>query len=123
MIFRALSSLGDWSFGNGKSSYAIDEQAIEHNLKTRILSWKNDCFFDYEAGIDWTARLDKLQRAQLISDLKSLIIQTYGVVNIESVTVTDDPLTRGSIMTYTIDTIFSSSFTRAVSLAAGNVVS
>jgi hypothetical protein len=121
MKHRALTSTGDWTFGKGKGDYAIDEQAIELNLATRIRSWKTDCFFDFETGIDWVARLDKGQRDNLVNDLKILMIQTYGVVRVNSVSVNENPLTRAIILTYNIDTIFSTSFTNEIAIAAGAV--
>jgi len=62
MKHRALTSTGDWTFGNGRGNYAVDERGIEVNIATRINSWKNDCFFDFDAGIDWSIRLDKGQK-------------------------------------------------------------
>lgn len=121
MKFRAIDSLGDWTFGSGKANYATDERAIELNIQTRIRSWKNDCFFDLDAGIDWYTRLDKNQKDKLINDLKILIIQTYGVMKITSLTVTQDAKTRGAVLSYSVDTIYSQSFIRSLALASGEV--
>lgn len=121
MKFRSLTATGDWTFGSGNANYATDERAIELNIATRIRSYKNDCFFDYNAGIDWVSRLDKGQKENLINDLKNLLIQSYGVVKINSVDVVEDKVTRALTMTYNVDTIFSESFTSAVAIAAGAV--
>lgn len=121
MKFRSLTSTGDFTFGSGKANYATDERAIELNIATRIRSWKNDCFFDFDAGIDWVKRLDKGQKDNLINDLKTLLIQTYGVVKINSVDISEDTVTRALTMTYNVDTIFSESFTAAIAIASGTV--
>lgn len=85
MKFRSLDKNGDWNFGQGKASYATDIYAICLNIKTRLLSWKYDCFFDYEAGIDWKNRLgDKNQFFLLKSDVAVTIMQTDGVNNLLS---------------------------------------
>jgi len=121
MKHRALNLTGDWIFGSGKANYATEEHAIELDIATRLRSWRNDCFFDFDAGIDWVSRLDKGQKDNLINDIKKLLIQSYGVVKINSVTVSDNPVTRALIITYNVDTIYSESFTNQVAIAAGEV--
>jgi hypothetical protein len=120
MLFRSLSPEGDWNFGRGKVDYALDERSVELNLLTRIKSWKGNCFFDWDAGIDWTARMDKNQKADLIAELKRLIIQSYGVVGVNSVTV-GEGLNRSTVVYIDVGTIFSPSFTSTVAIAAGVV--
>lgn len=51
--FRTLDSDWDFNFGKGKQDYASDSLAVSYRLKTKLLSWNRDCFFDAEAGIDW----------------------------------------------------------------------
>jgi hypothetical protein len=119
MKFRAIDSTGDWTLGAGKANYATDERAIELNVLTRLRAWKNDCFFDLDAGIDWLARLDKNQKENLINEIKILLIQTYGVMKVYDVVLVEDRRTRAISLTYTIDTIFSKNFTRAVALLSG----
>ena len=121
MLFRALYGTGDWTFGNGVASYAADEQAIELNTATRLRSWKNDCFFDLDAGVDWVARLDKGQKNNLINELTGVLLQTEGVMKVNSVSVSEDGATRSLVITYSIDTIYSQSFIRSVAQAAGAV--
>lgn len=109
MIFRQLDAGGDWTFGAGLSNYAIQDNAIGLNIKTRIKSWVNDCFFDLPAGIDWINRLgSKNQEDLLRQDLKRVILQSFGVtsiINFDSVLVN-----RGFDITYNIKTIYSPSF-------------
>lgn len=121
MIFRTINSSGDWSFGRGVSGYASDEKAIELNIQTRLKSWKGNCFFDLDAGIDWSARLDKNQMAALVNELRAYIVQSYGVVAVNSVTVNHDTKTRAAVIQYNVDTIYSPSFTGAVRIASGSV--
>ena len=120
MDFRSLDPTGDWNFGRGKVDYALDERSIELNLLTRIKSWKGNCFFDWDTGIDWTARLDKNQKANLVAELKYLIIQSYGVVGVNSVTVGEGS-NRSVTVSIDVVTIFSPSFTSTVAIAAGVV--
>ena len=53
MRVRALSTSGDWTFGSGYSNYAVNINAIQQNIQTRLSSFINDCFFDATAGLDW----------------------------------------------------------------------
>ncbi len=53
MHIRAIDSENDWQFGKGLQSYKYKNNAIMQNVKTRLLSFLNDCWFDMEAGIDW----------------------------------------------------------------------
>lgn len=118
MIFRNLTVDGDWTFGMGRAAYAANERAIELNLQTRLLSWKGNCFFALEDGVDWKNRLDKGQRQNLLDELKTIILKSAGVVGVNSVTYNLDAQRRLSV-TYDIQTIFSTSFRRVVAIAAG----
>ena len=54
MIFRELDpTTNDWCFGKGRQNYASGLDALKLDLKTRLLSWTNDCFFSLTDFIDW----------------------------------------------------------------------
>jgi hypothetical protein len=109
MIFRGLDSDGDWSFGHGKADYLDSNDAIALNIKTRIYSWLNDCFFDLSAGIDWMNRLgNKNQKLLLDSDLQRIIIESYGVTGITS--FSSELIGRNYSASYEIQTIYSQSY-------------
>lgn len=119
MIFRQLTALGDWTFGQGISGYATDESAIELNIKTRLQSWKGDCFFSLNDWVDWLSRLDKGQENALNQELYNVILQSFGVVSVNSFTGVLDRVTRNYTVTFNITTIFGPSFTITLDLAAG----
>lgn len=109
MIFRNLDADGDWSFGSGRGNYVTDNAAIGLNIRTRILSWLNDCFFDMEAGIDWANRLgSKNQRGLLELDLKRIILQSEGVTGIVSLDTFMDG--RKFTANYSVNTIYSQAY-------------
>lgn len=115
MIFRNLTPAGDWSFGAGKSNYIDQNAAIGLNIKTRLQSWVGDCFFDMQAGIDWTNRLgSKNQRRLLEMDLRRVILRSYGVTGIMSF----DTVLVGRKFTanYSVNTIFSKSYQDSLTL-------
>lgn len=118
MIFRNLDANGDWTFGQGLSNYAKAELAIDLNIKTRILSWVGNCFFDLPAGIDWLTRLDKGQQQNLVNDLTALILQSYGVVAVNSIGYNLDA-ERVITVTYNIQTIYTRAFQSSVSSTVG----
>jgi hypothetical protein len=109
MIFRNLDSGGDWTFGAGKQNFASQNKAIGLNIKTRILSWVGDCFFDQPAGIDWLNRLgNKNQRTLLELDLRRIIMGSEGVTEIVSFdTILNDRNFTGD---YSVNTIYSKAF-------------
>lgn len=119
MIFRELTALGDWTFGRGVSGYATGEQAVELNIKTRLLSWKGDCFFAANDFVDWLARLDRNQETNLKNELKAVILASYGVVSVNSIDGVLDHATRNYHVLYNITTIFGTSFTNALDVSAG----
>jgi hypothetical protein len=119
VIFRQLTSLGDWTFGRGTATYARTEKAIELNIRTRLLSWKGDCFFAQQDFVDWFSRLDRGQVANLNSELQTVILQSFGVVAINSFSAVLNNATRVVLINYNIATIYSSSFVNKLVLGAG----
>lgn len=129
MIFRDLTietvvdgervPAGDFTFGNGIGSYATKDKAIGLNIRTRILSWVNDCFFDINAGIDWINRLgSKNQRTLLEADLRRIILQSTGVTGI--ITFDTEVIGRNFIANYSITTENSKSYIDSITLGVGN---
>lgn len=108
MKTRGLDSNDDWEFGRGKQAYVSDKDAVSQNIKTRLRSWKGDCFFDVDSGVDWTNFLDKGKKTQLDLDIKRVILQTAGVLRINSFSSTLDSAERNLTITVTIDTIYGS---------------
>lgn len=119
MIFRQITALGDWTFGKGISGYATTEQAVELNIRTRLLSWKGDCFFALEDFVDWLSRLDKGQVDNLNNELRLVILKSFGVVKVNSFTGHLNRQTRLYHVEYNISTIFGTSYINMLDLAAG----
>ena len=104
MIIRGLDGNGEWLFGRGQQDYARGKQAIVLNIKTRLRSFVNDCFFDQEAGIDWLNRLgNNNQRELLEADIQNQILNSFGVTNIVDFNSNLDD--RKLTVNYTITTI------------------
>ena len=108
MIFRNLTDTQDWTFGQGIQNYTTKDDAIKLNIKTRILSWLNDCFFDMGAGIDWYSRLGYKNQFNLLQqDLANMILKTEGVAALISFNAYIED--RTFFATYNITTSYSPS--------------
>lgn len=115
MTFRNLTNDHDWVFGTGKNSYVSETQEIALNIKTRILSFLNDCFFATNEGIDYWNLLDYNKQEQLENQLQATIVQTPGVTKINSVDVLIGANRRFNV-SYSIETIYSTTIDNTVSL-------
>ena len=109
MIIRNLDSDHDWMFGKGKNNFLAGVNAIKLNIKTRLLEWLNDCFFAQNNGVDWKNRLDRGQAADLEEEIRLVVLKSFGVTELSnfSYNVTG----RRFFAEYTVQTIFSASFT------------
>lgn len=115
MKFRNLDDNHDWTFGRGTGCYVDGNQAIGLNIKTRILSWLNDCFFALDAGIDWYNRLgSKDQRELLEFDLRRIILQSKDVTGILS--LDSNLIGRNFTANFSVQTIYSDSFTGEITI-------
>ncbi len=105
MRVRAIDSENDWKFGKGRNDYKYDISAVAQNLKTRIQSFLNDCFFHREAGIDWFNLLGSKNYLSLQLSINSTILNTEGVIAITNIEQNIDSDRHYSV-TYSVDTIF-----------------
>lgn len=120
MIFRQLTTSGDWTFGAGTSGFAQAEQAINLNVQTLIKSWQGDCFFDLQAGINWKGLLNVGQQKNLNAALQNLLAAAYGVVQVRTSAVAFDPFDRSLTATYTVDTVYTQNVVSQVSILSNN---
>lgn len=83
MRFRTLDADWDWQIGRGKNDYASDSLAVSFDLKTKILSWLNDCFFSMDSGLNWQKFLGgKVQKNEIDSAIKNQIVFTQEVAEL-----------------------------------------
>lgn len=108
MIIRALDSIGDWTFGKGKQNYLKGIEALKLDIITRLKSWKGDCFFDLAAGVDYNNFLDIGTQSFLERDIKRVILQTPGVIKINTFESTLNRDDRNLTISSEIVTIYGS---------------
>lgn len=82
MRFRALDVNGDWCFGKGRNSYLRDNEALMMNIRTRLLEFLNDCFWDMEKGIDWWTLLGGKDLKRILVDVQRTVLRSYQVKRI-----------------------------------------
>lgn len=109
MIFRDLDSNGDWSFGKGRNSYARDARAIQLNVRTALLTFLREIFWQTDFGVDWwnlNGGKNPAAQTGIILQTRTVIINAEGVVRINSVDVSLNARTRALSLSYNIDTTF-----------------
>lgn len=121
MIFRQLTSGGDWTFGAGLANYASAQQAIALNIQTSVLMWQGDCFFSLPGWINWKGLLNVGQKQNLNTALQTLLSKCYGVMDIVNASVIVNPTTRQFFASYTITTVYSQQVTNQVQILSGQV--
>jgi len=109
MIIRNLDVNNDWQFGKGIQDYKRDLDAIELNIKTRLKSWKGDCFYLPAEGVDYNNFLDVGTKTFLDSDVKRVILQSEGVIKMTEYESSLDRESRAFSAQATIISIFGTS--------------
>lgn len=118
MKIRKITPSGDWMFGKGLSSYNIDDAAIGEDIKTKLMCFLKDCWFDQEFGIDWQRLLGtKGTLDEIKLTIRAVILRVYGVVKVNEISAFSDGETRGLTVRYNIETIFSQGYANTVEVA------
>ena len=107
MRIRAITEDRDWTFGKGRESYALDQECVIQNARTKLLEFTNDCFFNMGAGVDWiTLMRQKNRQNQIALSCRAVLLQVQGVTRVNSVDVVLERPHKLFIY-FTIQTIFS----------------
>lgn len=73
----------EWLFGHSLADYRSKQSQIAQDIYTSLKSWKYDCFFALENGIDWYTRLgNKNQKELLDNDIIQTIQNRPGVLDL-----------------------------------------
>ena len=120
MSFRIIDGNNDWTFGAGISNYATENDEIALDVKTRILSFYNDCFFDTEAGIDYFNLLDYNNQQAIENAIEQTILTTDGVLSCNKINVYINSNRKMSVE-YSITTIYSNEYSQELELSNINV--
>ena len=108
MSVRAIDNNNDWLFGKGKQNYKTEQQEIIQNIKTSLQSWKNNCFFDLEAGVDWYNIIGSRNKNNYAnSQILGVVMNVKGVIKINSINIINNTNSRSFSIEINIDTIYS----------------
>jgi len=106
MIVGALDQDGDWTFGKSINDYLSNISAVIQNIKTRLLCFLGDCFFDITAGIDWFTFLGgSKNQIALRAAISAVILNTTFVTGINQLSV--NLTNRNFSISYQAQTVFS----------------
>jgi hypothetical protein len=103
MRFRGLDNDGDWVFGKGRNSYLTGNEALMMNIKTRLLSFLNDCFFDTDAGIDWWNLLGEKDHKSILASVQRVVLRSSNVKKIVDIQYNLNRYTRKFSITLTVE--------------------
>ena len=88
MIVRALDNQNDWTFGKSKNNYLSGSAAVQQNIKTRLLEFIGDCFFNIQAGVDWFNFLGGSKNQLALNlNISSVILNTAFVTSIKQLSI------------------------------------
>jgi len=110
------SGTGDWEFGAGAANYATGQAAAQIMIKTRLLCFYGDCFFDANAGIPWLNYLGTIGSSNQLAlnlAISGTILNTPDengnqiVTGLLQLSLNLNPKTRALSISYNAITIYS----------------
>ncbi len=105
MIVRAIDTQNDWTYGRGFQDYKSGNIAVAQNIKTRLQSFLNDCFFAKSVGIDWFNLLGGKSQLALQLAISSTIANTNFVSKVLQLSIELDS-SRELLVQYSVTTSF-----------------
>lgn len=118
MRIRALDQNGDFVFGRGRQDYKMGSDAIAQDVQTKLLQFLGEAFWDTEAGVDWINLMrSKNKQNQIALSCRAVMLKAEGVVRVNQVSVSYSEASRGLVISYNLDTVYSRSFTQTVQVS------
>lgn len=109
MRYRALSTDGDYTFGQSERNFLVNSAAmVAQKIRTRLLLWQGEWFLDETEGTPWLQQVvGKHKNPTYDLVIQERIIQTDGVKSIVSYSSSLSGATRGLSVQVTIMTDYS----------------
>lgn len=107
MRYRRLDN-GDMTFGNQQGDFLRDTpETVAQAVMTRLRLWVEEWFLDISEGTPWQkAVLGKYTRRTIEPAIRSRILNTEGVTDIESFETIIDSENRKVTINATINTLY-----------------
>lgn len=106
MKVRKMTGEGDYQLGHGNLDFFQDTaEGVAQNVKTRLALWRGTWFIDTDEGTPWLQEILGKQEAVDVV-LKSRILETPGVISLQSFESILNPDTRSLSVTAIINTRF-----------------
>jgi hypothetical protein len=103
---RTLDSNNSWLFGKGNNDFLTEIEALKENILTRLKSWRTDCFYALEDGVDYNSFLSVGAKNYLDLDVMRVILQSEDVTKILSINSSVSAIDRSYTATINIQTIY-----------------
>lgn len=110
MRYRKLDDDGDYSFGQGQNNFHINTpEGVAQAVMTRLKFWVGEWFADTSDGTGWTTDvLGKYTDHLFELMIRQRILETQGVLSVDSFDSQFDGETRKLSIQSTITTIYGS---------------
>ena len=119
MKIRGVDQNNDWLWGLGLQSYRFTEPAVEQNMVSSLNCFLGDCFWSLGFGVDgWNligARYPAAE-ANILLQTRQIIVNSFGVVRINSVNVSFNSLTRKLSIQYVVIDIYGNTIAGTTSI-------
>lgn len=112
MRYRALSATGDYTFGRGSANFLVNSpQCVAQAVKTRLGLFQGEWFLDQTDGTPWFTQIlsANLKNTMPLYDqaIRTRVLETPGVIEINTYSSSLDPTNRALSVDMTITTQFS----------------
>lgn len=104
-----LSPTGDYTFGQGTANFFVDDpQAVGQSVLTRLRLWQGEWFLDKTVGTPYSTQILGYGTQNLRdAAIRQRVLETTGVVSIDSYVSEFDPDTRKFTIDLSIFTQYS----------------
>ncbi|WP_269914786.1 hypothetical protein [Acinetobacter sp. HY1485] len=108
MRYRKLDENGDHTFGMSSNNFYIDSaEAVQQAILTRLRLSLGEWFADTSDGTGWNQTiLGKQSQGLYELTLRQRVLETSGVINIDTFESTLDPTTRRLTVSMSVNTIY-----------------
>jgi hypothetical protein len=108
MIYRKLSSSGDYTFGKGAGNFLSNDPAtVAQAIQTALSLVQGEWFLDINAGVPYNTKvLGTGTKGTYDAAIQAAILGVQGVLDISSYSSSIDPKTRKASVVCAVDTIY-----------------